>query len=375
MDTRVKLGIVGCGPKGAQVMYAPILRFLEKGAVTALMDPDPSALDTMRAVCPGAATYTSYDQFLQQADIDAVIIATPVHLHSSQAQQAAAAHKHVLCEKPMARTTAECDAMITACRDANVTLMLAFMKRFDKSFRLAKQLIDSGELGKVFQVRCEFAWHIPDEGDEGWRAKRVTWGGMFQDHGSHTIDLCRWWLGDVDTVYADVQIIRPEREVEDMAAAILRHSGGAVSIHQVTGATHKPLREYYLIDGDKGSLEMQYGPAWSYTAAAPFQMTLYQGGNRSRDVTPYNLPNLDDELHAHSHYLLEIEAFCESILTRTPPPSAGLDGRKAIEAINAAYLSSWRRETIHLPLTETPDLNDYFLNLFLSGPPKKHGDF
>jgi predicted dehydrogenase len=363
MDTRIKLGIVGCGSKGAQVMYAPILRLLEKGTVTALMDPDPAALDTMRAVCPGASTHTDYDQFLTQGDIDAVIIATPVHLHCKQVQQAAAAHMHVLCEKPMARTIAECDAMITACRDTNVTLMLAFMKRFDKSFRLVKQMIDSGELGKVFQVRCEFSWHIPEDGDEGWRAKRVTWGGMFQDHGSHTIDLCRWWLGDVETVSADVRIIRTEREVEDAATATVNHAGGAVSVHHVTGATHKPLREYYLIDGAKGSLEMQYGPAWSYTAAAPFQMTLYKGGNVSRDVTPYNLPNLDDELRTYSHYLREIEAFCESIQSNTPPPATGLDGRKAIEAINAAYLSSWRRQTIHLPLSEAPDLNSYFLEL------------
>ncbi len=75
----------------------------------------------------------------------------------------------------------------------------------------------AGELGEVIQARCEFAWHIPGTGDEGWQARRMTLGGMFQDHGSHTIDLCRWWLGDVTTVSAEVRIARPERGVEDLA--------------------------------------------------------------------------------------------------------------------------------------------------------------
>jgi predicted dehydrogenase len=360
MTQTVKLGIAGCGPKGAQVMYAPIVRFLKSGRVVALMDPDPSALDYMGACCPGAERFTDYDTFLAQTDVDAVIIASPVFLHQEQVVKAAQAHKHVLCEKPMARTVGECDAMIAACRAADVTLMVAFMKRFDKSFRLAKQMIDAGELGTVFQARCEFSWHIPEEGDEGWRARRIAWGGMFQDHGSHTLDLCRWWLGEIETVNAEMRIVRPEREVEDAAIVTVRHHGSAMSLHTVTGLTHKPQREYYLIDGTKASLELQYGPAWSYTATSPFQMTLYEKGNRSLDVTPYNLPNLDDELRANSHYLREIEHFCESILKRSEPQATGLDGRRAIEAINAAYVSAWRGQNIHLPLQDSPDLEEYF---------------
>jgi UDP-N-acetyl-2-amino-2-deoxyglucuronate dehydrogenase len=359
----IKLGLAGCGPKGAQVMYAPILRFLEHGQVTALMDPDPAALAVMRAVAPGAATFTDYDRFLAQADMDAVIVASPVFLHCEQVTSAARAGKHVLCEKPMARTVAECDRMIAACRENGVTLMVAFMKRFDVSFQLAHQLIAAGELGEVFQARCEFSWHIPGEGDEGWRAKRVTWGGMFQDHGSHTIDLCRWWLGDVARVSAEMRIVRPEREVEDAAFVTLRHTGGAISHHHVTGATHKPLREVYLLDGTKASLEMQFGPAWSYTATLPFQMTLHEQGKRALDVTPRALPNLDDELRAHSHYLREIEHFCQSIQAGREPLTTGEDGRAAIEAINAAYLSAWRGETVQVPLSELPDLEQLFREL------------
>ncbi|HEY3291953.1 MAG TPA: Gfo/Idh/MocA family oxidoreductase [Anaerolineae bacterium] len=363
MNKRVKLGIVGCGPKGAQVMYAPILRFLQNGKVTALMDSDTGALDYMKGSCPDAAMYTDYEQFLEHADVDAVIIATPVQWHHSHVIQAAHAGKHVLCEKPMARTLAECDAMISACATQNVTLMLAFMKRFDQSFLLAKHMLDGGELGRIIQVRCEFSWHIPDDGDEGWRAKRATGGGMLQDHGSHTFDLCRWWLGEIITVSAAVRIVRPEREVEDLAVVTLEHQGGAISTHTVSGVSHQPLRETYVIDGTTGSLEMTFGPAWSYTAVTPFRMTLYRQGHMAQDVTPRSLPNLDDELRAHSHYLREIEAFCACIQNGTPALISGVDGRSAIEVVNAAYLSSWQHTKVSMPQRTAIDLEKYFVSL------------
>jgi predicted dehydrogenase len=186
---------------------------------------------------------------------------------------------------------------------------------------------------------------------------------MFQDHGSHTVDLCRWWLGDVADVSGDMRIVRAEREVEDLAAVTLRHTSGALSLHYVSGVTHQPLREYYLLDGTKASLEMEFGPAWSYTAVAPFRMVLHHRGRSHLDVTPDALPNLDDDLRAHSHYLREIDHFCECILWGNTPATTGDDGRKAIEVINAAYLSAWQGRKVHLPLTDAPDLESGFRNM------------
>jgi len=360
MPDQVKLGIAGCGKGGTYVMYAPILRYLENGYVTALMDPDPAALERMRPYCPHAVTFTDYDAFLAEADMDAVIIASPVFFHCEQTVKAASAGKHVLCEKPMARTIGECDAMIAACRKAGVVLMIAFMKRFDKSFRRAKEMIEAGELGRVFQVRCNWSWLGAYPGGEGWRAWLRTWGGIFQDHGSHTIDLCRWWLGDVETVSGEIQIVRAGYEVEDTAMATLRHAGGALSLHHMTAATHKPLIEYYLIDGTRASLEIECGPVWSFISTEPFRMTLYEGGRTTRDLTLYNKPNLDDEQRASHRYLKELEHFCDCVQRNAEPLTPGEDGRAAIEAINAVYLSSWRGEKVHLPLQEEPDLEARF---------------
>lgn len=94
-----------------------------------------------------------FDGFDLLCGLDAVIIASPTWMHVSQAVQAADAGKHVLCEKPMARHIAECGQIIDACERGGVTLMVGLMKRFNPAFVTAKEMIESGELGEVFEVR------------------------------------------------------------------------------------------------------------------------------------------------------------------------------------------------------------------------------
>ena len=158
MKDKVKLGIAGCGFAGTQTMYAPILRLLEKGRVTALMDPDQAALDFMRENYGEFDCYDDYGEFLAQADIDAVLVASPVFMHEEQVIQAAQAGKHILCEKPMAPTIEACDRMRRAAQKHKVKLMIGFVKRFDKSLQLAQDLIEAGRLGALFHIRAEVSW-------------------------------------------------------------------------------------------------------------------------------------------------------------------------------------------------------------------------
>lgn len=357
---KVKLGIAGCG--ATRVMYGVILRHLDNGTLVAAMDPDESKAQEMRERFGARQVFTSYEEFLGKADIDAVILGSPVFLHAAQVAEAAAAGKHVLCEKPMARTVAECDAMIAACRNHRVKLMVAFMKRFDKSMRYAAELIQSGSLGEVVQVLSDWSCYS-GRGGGGWRSSLPTWGGIFQDHGSHTIDLCRWWMGEVETVSGEISITLKGNEVEDQASAVMRHVGGGVSIHRQTRMTHKPLTEYYLIDGTRASLEIEFGPAWSFVSTDPFRMRLYERGNRVTDVTRHNSFDIDAETRATGRYKKELEHFCDCILTDAMPLVGGEEGRKAIEVINAVYLSSATGRKVHLPLTEQPDLERLFASM------------
>jgi len=371
-EERIRIGIVGCG-MATMVMYTPVMRYVEHAEVTALCDPFPAALDRARAYFPAATPHLDYDEFLHEAKVDAVIIATPVGMHRDQAVLAARAGKHVLCEKPMARTLAECDDMIEACESAGVTLMVGFMKRFDKSMVHAKQLIDQGRLGVPLSVVCDWRGEQPGIQHEirqrafSWRGQVQAGGGIYQDTGSHTTDLARWWLGDIEMVSGELSVLNPEREVEDSAVGVYLHRGGRRSVHLI-GFSNTENRERYQIDGSKATLEIEYGPS-SFSSTDPFRMRLYeQGGSSVHDVTRHNNIVLDEELRTSGRYKVEIEHFCECVLSGSPPLTSGLDGRKAIEAINAVYLSAYLGEKVHLPLASSPDLERLFAEMKRRSP-------
>ena len=366
---KLKLGIVGCG-SATQIEFAPIMRFVDQCELTALCDPVPEALDLVRSIHPVEEVYRDYGEFLRRAKVDAVIIATPVYLHKEQVVKAAGAGKHVLCEKPMARTLAECDEMIAACQNAGVTLMVGFMKRFDKSMRHAKALIDQGRLGKPYHLLCDWRSAANSQREfqstarsEFWRAKLLAWGGIYQDHASHTSDLSRWWLGEIVSVSAEMSIVGQDQEVEDYGVGVYVHESGAKSVH-LMGVSQMGINERYQIDGSQATLEIQYGPPWSFTSTDPFRMTVYEeSGRRRTDETQYNHSVLSLELARSGRYKRELDHFCECVLEGKTPLVTGENGRKAIEAINAAYLSAFLKEKVHLPLEQTPELERFFVEL------------
>ena len=361
MKDKVKLGIAGCGFAGTQTMYAPILRLLEKGRVTALMDPDQGALDFMTQNYGDFDCYDDYGDFLAKADIDAVLVASPVYLHEEQVVQAAQAGKHILCEKPMAPTIEACDRMRHAAQTHDVTLMIGFVKRFDKSLQLAQDLIQAGRLGALFHIRAEVSWcHDLSPLGFNWRQSLRALGGIFQDNASHIVDLCRWWAGEVQSVSGQALILRPDWEVETQAHATLRHENGVVSTLHVSNVSQKPMTEYFLLEGTNAALELHFGPAMKYSSPEPFSVRLWERGQKQTDLTLSNYGNLDRELREHGPYKRQVDHFCESILENKAPWIDGLTGRKAIEVVNAVYLASWQDTTIKLPLSASGDLERIF---------------
>ncbi len=361
MEKKVKLGIAGCGFAGTQTMYAPILRLLEKGRVTALMDPDRHALDFMTRNYGDFDCYEDYGEFLARADIDAVLVASPVHLHEEQVLQAAQAGKHILCEKPMAPAIEACDRMRQAAQTNDVRLMIGFVKRFDKSLQLAQDLVQAGRLGQLFHIRAEASWsHDLSPLGFNWRQSRRALGGVFQDNASHIVDLCRWWAGEVQSVSGHALILRPDWEVETHAHATLRHENDILSTIHVSNVSQKPMTEYFLLEGTEAALELRFGPAMKYSSPEPYSIRLWERGAKQTDLTLFNFGNLDQELRERGPYKRQLEHFCEAILENKKPWIDGLAGRKAIEAVNAVYLASWQDKTIQLPLTGSGDLERIF---------------
>ncbi|MBC7260379.1 MAG: Gfo/Idh/MocA family oxidoreductase, partial [Chloroflexi bacterium] len=297
-----------------------------------------------------------------------VIIASPPQFHCEHVVLAAEAGKDVLCEKPMAPTMEECRKMIAACQQAGRILMVGYMKRYNKCFQRVAELISAGLLGKVFT--CRINWDdCAGLGDLGMRGALGTGGGQFQDHGPHTVDLCRWWFGEVVEVQGIVDIIASARQVEDVVVAILRHETGVTSVHQMTHVNHRGPIEVYEICGSQGTLLIEAD--WqTNTNSEPLRIYLYRSaprtgpGNKAplqiTDYTPANLWSPQEELERHWQYLQELKEFCDCIVTRRTPRSTGLDGLKGIEVVNALYLASLEGHAVRLPLEHSPDFAEAF---------------
>ena len=123
-------------------------RGVAPGPAVALADPHSPTL-RKRSASSSRDGYADYTDALADSRVDAVVVVTPTSLHKAIVLEAARAGKHVLCEKPMAMDVRECDEMIAACSAAGVKLQVGFMRRYDESFRAAKERIEGGEIGEV----------------------------------------------------------------------------------------------------------------------------------------------------------------------------------------------------------------------------------
>lgn len=375
-DSTLRLGIVGCGG-ATQIMYTPVLRYVERCEVTALCDPYPAPAEQVRRLLRNdAEIFTDFDDFLKRARVDAVIIATPIMVHCEQVLKAARAGKHIMCEKPLGRTLAECDEMIEACRAAKVVLTVGFMKRFDKSLRHAKAVLESGRLGTLDQLTCEWRGGQPSlrqphlatvrAPGPNWRPRLETLGGAYQDLGSHTTDIARYWLGDINLVSAEFSMVGADQYVDNSAVVTYQHVNNTRSVHML-GFMRKTPIERYQFDGTNATLEAVFSPGASFISADPFEMTLYEeaedGRRQTIDETQYAHSVIDLELTQSGRYKRELDHLVAAVLDGAPLEVTGEDGRKAIEAINAGYLSAYLGEKIRLPLKETPDLQRIFTEM------------
>jgi len=282
--------------------------------------------------------------------LDAVSICTPPWLHREQTIAVAQYGKHVLCEKPMARTLEECDEMIMMCEKKGVMLMVGFMKRFNPGFEFIKENLTEQKMEAPFYMDAHWKMHIRPETKE-WRLwDERTGGGIFQDHGSHYIDLFRWWTGDeVQYVSAEALRLVADRKFEDHAVVVLKFKQGAVGVIETSKDTLTTgMQESGWIHSRAGSLYFD-SPPWDSVELPElkvFSPKVY-GVSRWSDI------KLQPDRLRHSTYMFkrEIDHFIECVSTDEAPMITGADGRASVEVVLAAYRSNERREKVGLPFT------------------------
>jgi UDP-N-acetyl-2-amino-2-deoxyglucuronate dehydrogenase len=284
----------------------------------------------------GGTWYADYGELLARAEPDVVAICTPHDLHAPMTLAAAQAGVHVLCEKPMARNVAECDAMIAACDRARVTLGVVFQGRFEPLSIRLKAALDAERLGRLLWVSANTLWHRTDAYYRSgpWRG---TWahegGGVLINQAVHGIDLLIWLAGLPERVTARARTLNHPIEVEDAALAILEYAHGGLGLIQATTIAHPGYPERFEFFGSRGSVIYHKGQArieWRLldpVEDSTEEAEVSSGAARPMDIT------------AAGHTAL-YNNFISAIHAGRPPQVDGHEGRHSVALVEAIYRSA-----------------------------------
>jgi UDP-N-acetylglucosamine 3-dehydrogenase len=217
----MKIGVISFAHMHAH-SYASIVSRMNGVELVGVTD-DNEARGREAAERYGAVFYPNPAVLLAQ-DIDAVIVASENVFHRGHVIAAAAAGKHVLCEKPLATTKADAEAMIEACREHGVLLQTAFPVRFNTSIVRMKQIVAEGKLGRIVAIRGTNRGTNPG----GWFVDpALSGGGAVLDHTVHVVDVMRWMMGaEVKEVYAEADRLLSEHEIDDCGVLSLEFDNG-----------------------------------------------------------------------------------------------------------------------------------------------------
>lgn len=238
MTTPIRWGIIGCGDV-VEHKSGPALMQAAGSSVVAVMRRDGAKAADVARRYRIPRWYNDADALLADPAVNAVYIATPPDSHAGLTLRAARAGKRVLVEKPMARTVAECEAMIAACDAARVPLHVAYYRRFYPKFQAAKQLIGAGGIGCPVSVTLQMAKPkatAPPSGPLPWRLRpEISGGGLFMDTGVHRLDITLYLLGDMADVRGQTANLSHSSPADDSVAFTFRlaDSGalGTVTCH------------------------------------------------------------------------------------------------------------------------------------------------
>lgn len=292
----------------------------------------------------GGVWHADYREVLARADVDAVTICTAHDLHAPITRAAAAAGKHVWCEKPMATTVSECEAMITACEQAGVTLGVVFQSRFEPLTLKLKALIDSGRLGRLVWVSASTLWYRDEAyyASRPWRTSPAqSGGGVLINQAIHALDLLVWLAGLPETVTAQAQTLAHAMAVEDAAQALLRYSDGKMGLVQATTTAYPGYPERLEFFGTTGSAVYHKGLGrLEWHLPEPREDGLEEAPASSGAARP-----MDISMAGH---LAQLQDFVAAIRERRQPLIDGREGLRSLKLVEAIYQSARTGQPAHL---------------------------
>jgi predicted dehydrogenase len=338
--TKLRVGIVGCGSI-TKYRHAPEYAYNENAEIVAFCDPNVERA-TLIAKEYGGKVYTDYLEMFQKEALDVVSVCTPNLYHAPISIAAANAGLHVLCEKPMAASEAEALRMIAAAKEKNVVLMVGHNQRLMPAHVKAKEILQSGEMGRVLTFRTAFGHPGPEswsaDGKESWFfQKEIAIVGAMGDLGVHKADLIRWLLEDeVVEISAFVETMhKQDTQVDDNAICIMRMSKGAIGTLTASWTYYKGEDNSTLLYCENGVIKI---------GTDPIDQVIVEKTDGT--IQRFNVGAMATNTgQTHSGV---IDAFIHSILTKTPPPISGEEGMKSLKVILAALESAESKKLIKI---------------------------
>jgi predicted dehydrogenase len=337
--TAVRFAVVGLGHIAQAAVLPAFGHARGKARLAALVSDNPTKLKALsrRYDVPHTYTYDQYDECLRSGEVDAVYIALPNHLHKEYSVAAANAGVHVLCEKPMAVTVEDCEAMIRAAREHDVRLMIAYRLHFERGNLESVKLLKSRKLGEPRFFSSVFGMQVK-AGDI--RVRKEVGGGTLNDIGIYCINAARYLFRDEPMqVHAFTASNGEERfrDVEEMTGALLRFPGGRLATF-VCSFGSADVAAYEVV-GTKGSLRVE---------------NAYEYAEEMRQVVTVNGRRRERSFPKRDQFAPELIYFSDCVRQHREPEPSGIEGLIDVAIIQALYRSAetLKPVDVHVPRDE-----------------------
>jgi predicted dehydrogenase len=350
MAERLRCGVIGTGAIGLDHLNS--LSQCHRAAAVAIAENNPARAKEASERFKIPRSYVDYRELLDQADLDAVTIALPNHLHAQVAVEALKARKHVLLEKPMSMNAKECAKIIDTAEKMRRTVMVGQNLRFNRQTQLAKLIIQRGDLGEIYHARCFWLRRngIPRIGS-WFTQKKLAGGGCLVDIGSHMLDACLHLLGDfeVTSVFGQTHSkfgprglgevnwgkseIDPAKpfDVEDYGVALLKLKSGRTVNLETSWAGH------HWADGREYGVDL----LGTLAGLALYPAKLFRNGANGYEtiqLAALKVPYPEDRVHH----------FVEAVLAGKKPLVTMEESLKLQRVLDAIYTSSTTGKEVRL---------------------------
>lgn len=317
---KVRYAVVGLGHIAQIAILPAFAQAQQNSTLTALVSDDPEKLRKLsrrygiRRICG----YNAADELFHSGEVDAVYITLPNSMHREYTERAARARLHVLCEKPMAVTSADCERMIEVTRQNDVRLMIAYRLHFERANLEAAEMAHAGTLGDLRFFSSNFSMQVAPE---NFRSSRKLGGGPLYDIGIYCINAARAAFAAEPTHVLATAVTRRDqrfKEIPETVAVIMKFPQDRVA--SFTCSFGGADRSAYEIVGTKGSITLD--PAYEYAQGVEYMLRL---GKRKRDT----------RYEKSDQFAPELIYFSDCILNGSEPEPSGEEGMADIRVIEA----------------------------------------